>query len=501
MSAPTWPDVVAAALVGTARSGADADALLDTVAARALRRRAGLPLAAAGPLPPPAPVDETPTLGRPAAARIADLLEADGVRRSGSPVRDTAGRVEMIAEWSAAAARGGRRVPAELVPAFLEAARRHRSLRPWVAPVAGPLAGWLAAQRVEWSYISDQPARPAAAAWDFGTTAQRVAYLGAQRHRDPGGARALLAAAWDAEPPEGRAALLGTLAVNLSTADEQLLEQALDDRRRQVRDVALDLLARLPDSAHAARMSARALAAVDPATLRVNPPAGCDRAMRRDGVAPRPPAGTGERAWWLEEILARTPLPVWPRDLLDRDAGEWAPTLRRGLARAAAAQGDGGWAAALVDWLTAEVVARRQPADRLLLEALYETLPVDDLAARAATALRDGLIGATDVGVDRVLARCPAPWPPAVADAVFRALDDHLARGGAAWRVTAVCELAALRLPPGQAPRAAALAQRLHDAHPRDAAVASVAHMAAALTFRREMLAELAAGPTEETDT
>jgi hypothetical protein len=147
------------------------------------------------------------------------------------------------------------------------------------------------------------------------------------------------------------------------------------------------------------------------------------------------------------------------------------------------------------------VVARRQPADRLLLEALYETLPVDDLAARAAASLRDGLIGATDVGVDRVLARCSAPWPPEVADAVFRALDDHLARGGAAWRVTAVCELAALRLPPGDAPRAAALAQRLHDAHPRDAAVASIARMAAALTFRREMLAELAAGPTEETDT
>ena len=53
-----------------------------------------------------------------------------------------------------------------------------------------------------------------------------------------------------------------------------------------------------------------------PATERgridVDPPAACDRAMRRDGIAPRPPAGTGERAWWLEEILARTPLRVWP---------------------------------------------------------------------------------------------------------------------------------------------------------------------------------------------
>jgi hypothetical protein len=500
VSAPTWPAVVAAALVGTARSGADADALLDTVAALALRRRAGLPLTGAGPLPPPAPVDETPAVGPAAAARIADLLDADGVRRPGSPVRDAAGRVELIAEWSAAATRARRRVPAELVPAFLEAARRHRSLRTWVAPVAGPLAGWLAAQRAEWSYTTEEPAHPAAA-WELGTTAQRVAYLRAQRHRDPGAARALLAAAWDAEPADGRVALLGTLAVNLTTADEELLEKALDDRRRQVRDVALDLLTRLPDSAHAGRMTTRALAAVEPATLRVTPPTECDRAMRRDGVAPRPPAATGERAWWLEEILARTPVAVWPRDLLDRDALEWAPTLRRGLARAAAAQGDGEWAAALVDWLTTEVVARRQPADRLLLEALYETLPVDDLAARAATSLRDGLIGATDVGVDRVLARCPAPWPPGVADAVFRALDDHLARGGAAWRVTAVCELAALRLPPGDAPRAATLAQRLHDAHPREPAVASVARMAAALTYRREMLAELAAGTTEETDT
>ena len=44
---------------------------------------------------------------------------------------------------------------------------------------------------------------------------------------------------------------------------------------------------------------------VERRTVTVNPPSECDKRMRRDGIAMKPPAGTGERAWWLEEILAR----------------------------------------------------------------------------------------------------------------------------------------------------------------------------------------------------
>ncbi|HEU4425051.1 MAG TPA: DUF5691 domain-containing protein, partial [Pilimelia sp.] len=375
-----WPEVLAAALIGTARGGGQAPALLDAAATQGLRRRAGVPLVHGVQLSEPAPEDGAPPVGPAAAARADALLAFDAATRDAMPVRDMAGRLELLAEWLAAAAAAGRRLPAELVPALLDAGRRHRELRPLVAPVAGPLAGWLALQRADWSYASTAPPAEAtvadASAWELGAIGSRVAYLRRLRRRDPAQARELLDQAWDAEPPDDRAALLGALATGLSPADEPLLERALDDRRRQVRAVAFDLLTRLPRSGYAARMAARAAACVElhgTGEISVSPPAACDRSMRRDGIAPRPPAGVGERAWWLEEILARTPLNAWPppSDFLARPINEaWLPTVRRGLARAAAIQRDGAWAAALADPLTADVAGQGRPDDRLLLEAL-----------------------------------------------------------------------------------------------------------------------------------
>src|SRR5207253_2167295 len=71
---------------------------------------------------------------------------------------DMEGRLELLSEWLGAAAAAGRRLPPELLPALLEAGRRHRALRPLIGPVAGPLAGWLGAPRPDWPYASSAPA-------------------------------------------------------------------------------------------------------------------------------------------------------------------------------------------------------------------------------------------------------------------------------------------------------------------------------------------------------
>jgi hypothetical protein len=497
-----WTDLLAAALIGTARGGGQPDALLDAAAAHALRRRAGVALTPHARPPAPAGPDTVPTVGPAAAARADDLLAFDRAPRDAGPLRDPAARLDVLTEWLAAAARSGRRVPPELVPALLDAGRRHRALRPLIAEAAGPLAGWLAGQRADWSYASATPPVVSTVddtrAWDLGSTADRVRYLSRLRRGDPAAARDLLVGGWAAEPPADRAALLNTLATDLSADDEPLLEQALDDRRGEVRTVALDLLGRLPDSGYGRRMADRADACVDLSRddrVDVTPPAACDRPMRRDGIAARPPAGVGERAWWLEEILARTPLRHWPAPaaLLVRPVSRaWAAALYRGLARAAATQRDRAWAAALGDRLTTDVVAGGGPDDRLLLEALYAALPPDDLAERATAALRRGLADATAVGVEQILGLCPGPWPPALADAVFGALDDQHTRWSTGWRLTGLCEIAARRLPAALAPRAVAVAERLRASRPHDAGVTAVERLAATLRYRHDMLRELA---------
>jgi hypothetical protein len=519
-AAPAWPDVLATALIGTARAGGRPEALLDAAATHALRRRAGLaPVRPEGSVSPPAPADDRAPVGPAAAARAGDLLAFDHSGRDAAPVRDVAGRLELLTEWLAAAEATGRRLPAELVPALLDAGRRHHGLRRYVAPVAGPLAGWLATQRPDWAYAVARPgpggvgpAPPAGLAgahssavdgdadqrtWEYGDPGQRVAALRRLRRRDSDRARDLLAAGWDEEPPDDRPALLGVLADGLADGDEPLLERALDDRRRPVRELAADLLGRLPGSGYARRMADRVDGCVRVGERRVEitPPDACDRAMRRDGIAARPPAGTGSRAWWLEEIVARTPLRHWPAPeafLARAVAEEWAIPLRRGLARAAAGQRDGGWAAALTDRLVADVAAHDRPEDRLLLEALYDALPPADLADRAVAALRRGLADAHAVGVEHILALCPGPWPRTVAEAVLAAVADQLLRGGGAWRVTGLCELGALRLPADLAPHARALADRLRTIRPTDPGVAAVERLAAVLRFRHDLHEELA---------
>ena len=88
----------------------------------------------------------------------------------------------------------------------------------------------------------------------------------------------------------------------------------------EVRGWAAHLLARLPGSALGQRMARRAGGClridrgVRGTRLIVTPPAGCDAAMRRDGVMSRRgggPAEMDDRTHLLHEVLARTPLRTW----------------------------------------------------------------------------------------------------------------------------------------------------------------------------------------------
>ena len=97
----------------------------------------------------------------------------------------------------------------------------------------------------------------------------------------------------------------------MSLDDETFLEAALDDRRKEVRGAAADLLARLPESALRRRALERALPLLKfksnklrRKTIEVTLPEACDKAMQRDGVEPKPGfRGVGEKAWWLQQML------------------------------------------------------------------------------------------------------------------------------------------------------------------------------------------------------
>ena len=384
----TWQDLVTASLIGTERTAvppvtvcgvsilADAPAdpaalLLDRAALLTVARRGGRLAEHAEPLPVAEP-DPEPTVNRAAGHRLARLLSGE--------------HPDLLTEWLSAAADRGLRAPAPLLPALLDRARRvsptDPELRRLAAEAGGSRARWLAGLNSDWKFVTAFTLT-GDDAWRLGDAGQRRGYLAALRARDPDAARELIAASWDAAGPE-RVMFLSVMADGLSPADEPLLEAALDDRAAEVRSRAAHLLARLPGSAFRQRMAGRGLGClrlargISGTRLVASPPTECDAAMRRDGITSGPGTGRSQladQAHLLLEVIARTPLDTWTgafgrsaEQILTVPAGGWAPVLFTGWSRAAMAQRDQEWMAALISW----AIAGGMPGHPSGAETLYK---------------------------------------------------------------------------------------------------------------------------------
>lgn len=288
---------------------------------------------------------------------------------------------EVLPEWLGAVGQARQRVPSERLPDLLELGRARSALREAIVPVIGKRGHWLAAQNPDWDYATvdilhrdtrDQADGADDAAlsgiWQTGGREARRALLSQVVATDSARARELIASTWSEESADDRAVFVSMLSVKLSMEDETFLEAALGDRSKNVRRVVADLLATLPES----RLSQRMLARVRPlltlkrgvltgkGKLTVTLPDGCDAAMKRDGVEPKPPdKKMGEKAWWLRQMLAIVPPSFWcqqwnitPSELLKTvKKHEWEEALVYGWARAAQRHQDIAWAEALLaEW-------------------------------------------------------------------------------------------------------------------------------------------------------
>ncbi|UWE12663.1 DUF5691 domain-containing protein [Actinacidiphila bryophytorum] len=517
-----WDDLVGSALLGTERrrpGGMVGDAeeaaagLLNAAATGVVRRRAGLRPAPAGERPPVAAEDRRPELPDAARRRLGMLL-ADRTAGSGGNRRGSAPNLaELLPQWLAAARREGYAAPPELLPALLDAARARTDLRSDALAFAGPRGRWLAGLNPDWRYAlragagagaadGPGPEEPVQAErlWEEGLFAERIALLSRLRVSAPDTALALLAATWKSERAEDRLMFLDSLRTGLSEADEPFLEQALTDRSRNVRATAAELLSALPGSALAGRMAGRARSCVSlgPDGIVVEAPYECDAAMERDGVAPRPPNGRGERAWWLGQLVDAAPLATWPARFGGRTPEEiialpvlddWQPDLHASWCRAAVRQRDEGWARALLGpppAAAAPLAAVGDPAK------LLSILPAAERAEWVAAFIAaHGLSEAF-----QMLGVCAVPWAAPLGRAVVDALDIARDAGSYPWSFSGVMGLAERCLDPAGAEQVAALAgggDGVPDAAPGAAAYWGEAfqRLGSTLRLRAQMLAEL----------
>jgi Family of unknown function (DUF5691) len=523
-----WEELVSAALMGTERkavptipgitlSQADsgpaqgdpahsAAALLDQAAVLVVARRAGQLPGRGDPVAPAAP-DSSPEVSMAAGERLARILAGE--------------HTEVLPEWLEAAAVRGKHAPGHLLPGLLDRARGDRGLRGPVAAAGGARASWLAGLNPAWSFLATEPAgaaktEPAPSqahpVWQYGSPGERRGYLTALRASDPAAATGLVSSAWDAASTDEKAVYLVVLADRPTGADEPLLERALDDRRLEVRQQAADLLSRVPGSALGERMASRAAAClrvergVRGARLAADPPSECDAAMRRDGITPRPPSGrdrTGERAWWLAELLAHTPLRTWaerfglrPAELVALRMDEWGPQVIAGWARAAVTQQDREWARALLE----RGLAGKLPGAGAVQEMaplppgfpagqLIAVLPPAEQETATTTLARSAAHG--DVLL-ALLSGVPGPWGERLAAAILdAAAREETAERNTGWHSRAAAglyRLAARRLDPALGAPGGLLARLTGadgDTPP------ALFELALTLRFRYDMLKEL----------
>ncbi len=235
-------------------------------------------------------------------------------------------KAELLPEWLRLCAQTKQLAPPEAGPLLLSLGQAKESLREMILPMLGERGHWLAGQQSEWSWMTGETLEESV--WQTGEPEARLMLLQKLRASDSAKARELLAVTWKEEEPEERGAFIQVLGKNLSLEDEAFLEGALDDKRKEVRKKAADLLAQIPDSALVKRMQERLqpllkfkpaeegsilkLKKGTKASLEINLPIECSKVMQRDGIEAKPPAKEiGERAWWLAQMLGCVPPSYW----------------------------------------------------------------------------------------------------------------------------------------------------------------------------------------------
>ncbi|MFB7509149.1 DUF5691 domain-containing protein, partial [Streptomyces broussonetiae] len=385
-----------------------------------------------------------------------------------------------LPQWLAAAVAHGYAAPAQLLPSLLDAARGRTDLRPAALAFAGPRALWLARLNADWRFAlraapgggaalpGPEDAEAVHRLWQEGLFAERVALLGALRTRAPVRARELLASTWPQERAEDRLMFLDAMRAGLSVEDEPFLERALGDRSRNVRATAAELLSALAGSALAARMAVRAAVCValdrtqrTPAIV-VEPPLECDSSMERDGVVATPPAGRGERSWWLGQLVEATPLGTWSERLGGRTARQivalpvtdgWQDELHAAWCRAAMRQRDAEWSRAL---LGAPSAPEAGGPGAVSLAERAKLLAALDPAQRAAWVA--GFIATHGLSeAFQLLGVCAVPWAAPLGRSVVDALNIARDAGSYPWSFSGVMGLAERCLDPAETARLEAL--------------------------------------------
>ncbi|TDN39889.1 hypothetical protein A8B98_16560 [Hymenobacter sp. UV11] len=338
-------------------------------------------------------------------------------------------------DYYAQLAARGLRVPHRLLPAVLAHATRttYREPAEYLLEVLGERGPWLARLQPAWRplvAVHDE------ASWTHGPPAQRRRFLQTLRRKNPGQARALLAATLPQVSPGLQAELLQDLQGPVEPADEPWLTPCLASPDPRVRQRAANLLVRLPGSTLVERVWAWTqpflLLSTLPSgdqELRVTLPPHWNPDWAEVGLVYESYAPGREPARWLRQLLALIPPQRWSTHWQLPPTALLALTLTTANGPVVVE----GWAEATYqhqqqEWATAIIESKlTQPA-----AAEWSIMPLFCLTPPQAAALilphvpAGARLSKKEAPWQQTLLYIRQPWPRAVLRRVLQVLADTL---------------------------------------------------------------------------
>jgi len=316
---------------------------------------------------------------------------------------------ELLGEYLQVLLNNNYRIPPHFLPTVFDQGTSP-ALRKLIAAACGKRGLWLASQNPQWSWVGSTVVR--SPDWETGTFAERLDYLKQQCRINPQNAVALVTTVWNVESAETRVALLECLRNENITCCETLLETARIDKRKEVRQAAIDSLCRIQESSFTKRLLTRVRSHIsftpsNRSTLQklfggkknnfeIQLPDAYDKEMERDGISQKLRQGEcdftgGEKAGWLFQMLEQ----IKPSVLLDTwgisaeeliavlQDSEWNELMLEALTRASVRHRDPRWSLAILNnaWIKTHsnryfaVLLSFQPPQ--VLESVFTTLLKD----------------------------------------------------------------------------------------------------------------------------
>lgn len=229
--------------------------------------------------------------------------------------------IPLLKIWLESCSKKNLIVTPECIPSLFDKAVQLKPLAELIAVCCGKRGEWLSGFNSEWQFSTDLTDEEI---WKTGSTLQRNSLFEKLRRNDTDTARNWLLQIWPEEDANTRVGFLELFQLNLSGSDIPFLESLSNDKSKKVKELALDLLKKIPASLIVLKYTSilkqsvvlkrekALLGMISKKTLSFQLPANIEESIFKTGIEKL--SSTKEitdEEWVIYQMIKYTPLKFW----------------------------------------------------------------------------------------------------------------------------------------------------------------------------------------------